>query len=213
VFITDCCAVFAKYGGGARRIHAGPVAKAKELSPLFRYLLFERCGTVSITSSKPGEASLVRDDGKGSVFTYPFAEFLRAHASERLTWDQVIEQVGAQVKQDFDANYRRMSAEAKGELEKLHQTTQTVHMFIRTPALGARVKEANGALQVVQVIPLSPADHARLSVGDVVLTINGKAVTTEKEYSRAVDDSARTMHLTVRSEREGPRELTAELNR
>jgi predicted metalloprotease with PDZ domain len=70
-----------------------------------------------------------------------------------------------------------------------------------TPALGLRVKAENGGLLITEVLPLSPAYHAGLEVGDTLLEINGVPIRTEQQYSEAVDTSSPTMRLKVRDHR------------
>ena len=165
---------------------------------------------VSITSSKPGEISLTRGDGKGSLFTYPFVNFVAEHASERLSWDDIVKQVGDQVRQDFDRVTKGKGVEYPGkDGATIHQDTQTVHAFVITPALGLRVKAENGGLLITEVLPLSPAFHAGLEVGDTLLEVNGVPISNEQQYSEAVDKSPASMRLKVRDHR---RPQVAEVN-
>ncbi|MDR1141012.1 MAG: PDZ domain-containing protein, partial [Planctomycetaceae bacterium] len=48
-----------------------------------------------------------------------------------------------------------------------------------------------------------PGAKAGLEVGDVILTIDGKKITSEKEYSDAIDATGREMKLVVRNKRFG----------
>ncbi len=208
ITITDCCTA------GARFHDKPPIARGVPeppavVSPLFRHLLFERHGTISITSSQPGELSITRGDGRGSLFTYPLVNFLQENAHRRLTWGEVTQAVARQVKRDFDEITRKEGI--KG-LDGTIQPTQTVHAFIITPALGARVVERGGRLEVSQVIPLSPAEHAGLKEGDTLVAINGDSLSTEKDYSRAVDNSPRDIRLTVRRANGVQAELSTKLN-
>ena len=211
VVISDCCAFKHKYEGGGRGIEFGPLVKATQMSPLFRHLLFEMRGFVSITSSKPGEISECRLDDRGGLFTYPFVDYLRQNTRKTDSWEQVVDGVARIVKQDFNA---KVSKEERALLlREYKQTTQTVWPFIETPAFGARVKDTNGKLTVVQVVPLSPAEQAGMKTGQVVLKINGKEVHTEKEYADAVDHSSRTMRVMLHAKKGPNREVTAELNK
>ncbi len=199
VTITDCCAGGSRYRGKAPG-GAKPRKIPTTISPLFRHLLFDRCGLVSITSSKPPEISLTRGDGKGSLFTYPFTNIARENASRRLDWPDLVGRVKVQVAQDFQQVTRGKGLDTDGD-NQIDQRTQTVHAFVITPALGLRLQEQGGQLKITEVIPLSPAFHALLEVNDVVLAINGRPVRTEREFSMAVDRSPRTMTLTVRDNR------------
>ncbi len=199
VTITDCCAGGSRYRGKAP---APSKARGKPttVSPLFMHLLFDRSGLVSITSSKPSEISLTRGDGKGSLFTYPFVNITGQNVSRRLDWESLIGRVKVQVAKDFQEVTKGKGIDTDGD-NQIDQRTQTVHAFVITPALGLRVQEVGGQLKITEVIPLSPAFHALLEPNDVVLAINGSPVRTEREFSRAVDRSPRTMTLTVRDNR------------
>jgi hypothetical protein len=194
VMITDCCAAGARFRGTPKALtaKAGPPV----ISPLLKYLLFEQSGYISITSSKPGEVSLTRGDGKGSVFTYPFVKYLDANRDNVLSWDKIIDDVKVTVQNDFDRVTKRKGVDSNGD-NRPDQWTQTVHPFVLTPRLGMRVQEQNGNLVITEVVPLSPAFHAGLEVGDHLLAINEQPLRTEREYDAAVDNSPRQMVLKV----------------
>lgn len=213
VFITDCCAAYYEYQESARIIDLTPPAKAKEMSPLFRSLFCDCRGTVSITSAKPGEVAMGRPEGGGGLFTFAFVQYVHRNSQQTLSWQKLFDAVGGKVKQDFADSYPRFGRADKDFLEKNKQHTQTVHVFVQTPALGARVKEDKGSLKIVEVVPLSPADQAGFKVGHVVVKINGKEARTEKEYADAVDHSPRTMQATLRGPKGRVREVNAQLNK
>jgi hypothetical protein len=210
VIITDCCAAGAKYSGPLPPEPLKALKEATDISPLFHHLFFARYGLISITSSKPGEVSLTRGDGKGSLFTYPFAAYLENNAHSRLSWKEVVGTVATTVQADFNKITAGKGVDKDGD-GVFEQKGQTVCAFILTPALGARVKLLDNQLKVVQVIPLSPADCAGLTVDDQLIEVNGEAVQTEQQYGRAVDQSPRKIRLTVLHA--GNRtELSGELN-
>ncbi len=62
---------------------------------------------------------------------------------------------------------------------------QTVDQFV---AFSYRLAVDEGAF-IAEVVPGSPADKAGLEVGDVVVSLNGKEVTTVVELVRAIHDS------------------------
>ncbi len=210
VTMTDCCAGGARYRGKA--LPSLAAKRPSVVSPLFQHLLFDRCGFISITSSKPGEISLTRGDGKGSLFTYPFTMFMRKNADRQFNWETVLTRVASEVKADFKSvtKGKGIDTDQDGTPD---QWTQTVHPFVLTPALGMRVQSQPEGLRITEIIPLSPAYQAGLETGDILLEINGAPVRTEAEYSTAVDRSPRTMRIKVRDHRQ-PRvaDVVATLN-
>ena len=213
--ITDCCAVGMRFPGAIRG--AAAVKVTQVVSPLFQHLFLKRRGLFSISSSKPGEYSLTRGDGHGSLFTMPFCEYLLKHKQERLNWDRVLVDVGQQVAVDFQkvaaAGQKAGFILKDAQGNPIHQDTQTVYAYCLTPALGMYAKEEGGKLQVTRVVPLSPAAIAGLLEGDVLQEINGASVTTEQQYSDAVDKSPPAMRLKFsRKDNAETAEIQVELN-
>ncbi|MDR2754588.1 MAG: PDZ domain-containing protein [Planctomycetaceae bacterium] len=72
--------------------------------------------------------------------------------------------------------------------------------------IGVRVLDNKGdGVLVTQILPSFPGAKAGLETGDVILSINGKKITSEKEYSDAVDAADREMKLEVRNKNGGHR--------
>jgi len=212
VSITDCCAAGARFRGKDFTIEPELKAPAT-ISPLFHHLLFARCGLISITSSKPGEVSLTRGDGNGSLFTYPFTQYVRRNASRTIGWETLVEEVSKTVKEDFTSITKGKGVDANRD-GRPEQWTQTVHPFVLTPALGMWVEKQGAELLITGVIPLSPAYHAGLEKNDAVLEINGSPLSSEQEYSDAVDRSPQTMSLKIRDHRrQRVIDVTAKLNK
>ncbi|MDR2441081.1 MAG: PDZ domain-containing protein [Planctomycetaceae bacterium] len=70
--------------------------------------------------------------------------------------------------------------------------------------IGVRVVDNKGdGVLITQVLPGFPGARAGLEKGDVLLSINGKKITSEKEYSDAVDAADRGMKLEVRNKNGG----------
>ena len=211
VIVTDCCAAGRRFQGKGTPEEA--VKTAANIAPIFAYLLFERCGYVSITSSDPLQVSLTRGDGKGSVFTYPFVTYLRKNMNRRLAWEDILAAVGSQVQADFNAITKRKGVDTNGD-GRPDQFKQTVCAFVVTPALGMRVQARQDGLKITEIVPLSPAYHAGLEVGDTLLAINDKPLRTQRAYSDAVDQSPRRMKLKVLDHRrQTEAEVFAMLNR
>ena len=211
ITITDCCAAGMRYQGTVRPTKTW--VKPSRISPLFERLLLGRSGLISVTSSEPYEVSITRGDGKGSLFTYSFAALLKENSQADWDWHVLLAKVTAQVKEDFTevTNGKGLDTDGDGTID---QKTQTVHAFLITPRLGMRVREEAEGLRITQVVPLSPAFHAGLEVGDLLLEVNKVPIRTEQAYSAAVDNSPEIMTLKVRDHRT-PRvvEATAHLNR
>ena len=206
VLITDCCAAYSKFNGPVDRPKS-MVQKAVRISPLFKSLFLGRSGVFSITSSKPGEVSITRGDGKGSLFTYHFVEFLKSNSNRPLAWDSALLKVKSTVDKDFKVLTKHKGIDTSDPRDgNSDQFTQTVHAFMLTPRLGMRIKQANGQLMISEIVALSPAAQAKtaagnnvdLDSGDILLEVNGRPVRTEREYSNAVDNSAGLMRFKVR---------------
>ncbi|MDR1268364.1 MAG: PDZ domain-containing protein [Planctomycetaceae bacterium] len=69
---------------------------------------------------------------------------------------------------------------------------------------GVRAANNNGdGVVITDIRNKYPGAKAGLEVGDVILTIDGKKITSEKEYSDAIDAAGREMKLVVRNKRFG----------
>ncbi|MDR0338300.1 MAG: PDZ domain-containing protein [Planctomycetaceae bacterium] len=69
---------------------------------------------------------------------------------------------------------------------------------------GVRAANNNGdGVVITDVHKNYPGAKAGLEVGDIILTIDGKKITSEKEYSDAIDAAGREMKLLVRNKRFG----------
>lgn len=206
ITITDCCASGARFRG--EPIVGKAFGRPTRISPLFERLLLSRCGLFSITSSEPGQNSITRGDGKGSLFTYHFVEFMNDNGKRPLDWDDVIRRVKSTVQTDFAQLTKGKGIDSDGD-GRPDQFKQTTHAFMLTPRLGLGAKQTGQALIINQVVPLSPAFHAKsesgarvnIEEGDILLEVNGRPVRTEREYSDAVDNSPRTLTLKVRDGR------------
>jgi S1-C subfamily serine protease len=66
-------------------------------------------------------------------------------------------------------------------------------------------------VRITAIAPNSPASRAGFNVGEIITAINGGAVRNEATFSDAVDNSARTMSVTLRNENGTTRTLTVEM--
>ncbi|EMI53516.1 peptidase C14 caspase catalytic subunit p20 [Rhodopirellula sallentina SM41] len=210
LLVTDCCAGGARFQGVPKAVYAE--VKAAQIAPILDHLLFKRSGFIDITSSKPGELSITRGDGKGSLFTYPFVRYLDRNARQNIGWQEIISDLEQEVQNDFSRVTKSKGIDTNGDREP-DQFKQTVHPFVLTPRLGLKAEAKSSTLVVTQVIPLSPAFHAGLEVGDHILEINGTALSSESSYSNAVDSSPHQMTLKVHDPNENrTATVTANLN-
>lgn len=78
------------------------------------------------------------------------------------------------------------------------------------PRFGAVAQAHNGGagLMVTHLVPGSAAQRIGLEYGDIILTINGRAINTQEDYIAAMRDSTREMVLTVRNVRTGQPQTT-----
>jgi S1-C subfamily serine protease len=58
-------------------------------------------------------------------------------------------------------------------------------------------------VEVLRVYPNTPAEHIGLEVGDVIVSVNGRAVTSTVDFRRAMNDSGGQVRLRVRDVRTG----------
>ena len=78
-----------------------------------------------------------------------------------------------------------------GVLKLPHSVSQGLWLGIGT------ANHPGGGVCVTDVLPDSPGDYAGFEVDDVVLEINGTPIHDIQDYSNAVDDSPKTMDVTV----------------
>ena len=91
-------------------------------------------------------------------------------------------------------------------------------LFMRrgaSPRLGVSIRATPRGLLVLHVEPGSPAEHASLLLGDLLIGANGARLTSSADLSDAIADSA-TGHLVLRfrrGDRVGEREVTVQISR
>ena len=74
----------------------------------------------------------------------------------------------------------------------------------RIAAFGARARAfGEQGVEITAVVPNSAAAGAGFEPHDVILQINGRPINSERDYSRAVDQSGPSMRVRVRSGRDG----------
>ena len=212
VLLTDCCNIDQKSSGEnkeARRTAESP----NKISPIFQALFIEPEGTVDVTSSKRGEASFVDSTAKkrGSCFTWPLVELFEKHRdNETATWPKFIAELKDDVQKAFLESWPE-GYKFDPPLNGIHvQKTQTVETYgslpgevTQSPAtprgirFGIRAVTHHGGVRVTEVLPNGPGAKAGFEIGDLIIEINGTPIRNEQDYSKAVDDSPKTMKAKV----------------
>ena len=215
VLLTDTCSTFYSINKSSKSDHRKKVPRqdlaADRVSPLFQAIFFETNGYVSISGTKPGESGFMdletaEHKTRGSLFTFPFVDFLNGSRDRRLEWAKVVEDVTPLVKKAF---YDRFHGQGfRDENGQVVQTEQTVWTYSlpdskkpgdRKVVFGARVgANPGGGLKVFDIVPGSPAQKLGLEKGDLIDTINGQPVNNLQAYGTAVDNSPRQMVVTGR---------------
>jgi hypothetical protein len=209
VILTDCCADAFKSKAPILITAPGPGEPAKEIWPTVRNLFFEHRGIVDITAEEK-ESALATS--KGGLFTQTLMNLLERNPSyfkpaekDFVTWATFAEHL----KRDTSRMYKDVvyePARAKGEPPE--QENQVPKVFqVPGGVAAARPKwrfgvqtfdnGGNGVL-VRRVFPDTPAARAGLEDGDVILSINGKALRGRADFADAVDNCDGTITVEVR---------------
>jgi len=219
VLLTDCCNIEQKSLGESKEpALTGIVKSPKEMSPVFDALFVKPEGVVDITSSKRGEASFVDTtaEKRGSCFTWPLVELLKKHRDDgTMTWSAFVGDLKTEVQKAFiecwPSGYKFDPPMNGISLQK----TQTVEVYGSLPdhisepepprggpRLGVRAvnhhdRQYGNCVRVTEVVPNSPGHLAGFEIGDMITEINGKPIRNEEDYSKAVDDSPKTMETKI----------------
>jgi peroxiredoxin len=89
-------------------------------------------------------------------------------------------------------------------------TTTAFAATAATPWIGLEITRTTGGVLVKQVIPDSPADHAGLAAGDVILTADGTAMTAAGDLINHVQSKGVGAHVTLTLTRAGAK-LTVDM--
>ena len=213
VLLTDCCNIEQKSTDKEKEI-SQVVQSPDKITPVFEALFLKPEGTVDITSSKRGEASFTDSTAKkrGSCFTWPFVALLEKHQDKKsMAWPDFVAELKTDVQKAFLEAYPdgfKFDPPLNGLTSQKTQTVEvygslpgeTVPVAVpanRTPRFGVRAITHHGGVRVTQVVPLSPGWRAGFEVGDLIVEINGTPIRNEQDYSKAVDDSPKTMNAKV----------------
>ena len=231
VLLTDCCNNEINTVAGTRTADSTTysIQTPGSFSPLFENLFVFCKGTVDLTSSKPGEYSFVIDVKEGSIFTKALIDVAnRNKTNSDMYWAEFYNGLFRESGVIFSKKFPKGAKGNVGGLQ-FEQHTQTVHKYHlpgtdsmqnnsiqplerEGPRLGLRAVNHDGTgVRTTAIAPNSPASRADIVVGDIITAINGGAVTNETSYSDAVDQSPKTMTLTLKKEDGSNKNVTIEL--
>jgi len=212
VLLTDCCNIEQKSSSESKEVLPSP-SLPKKMSPIFEVLFVKPEGTVDITSSKRGEASFVDASVKkrGSCFTWPLVALFEKHRDNTtMTWPEFTAELKTDVQKAFLETYPdgyKFDPPLNGIVV---QKTQTVEIYgslpgseeqqftdNQGPRFGVRAITHHGGVRVTQIVPNGPGAKAGFEIGDLIVEINGTPIRNEQDYSKAVDDSPKTMTVKV----------------
>ncbi len=180
VMLSDCC-----YSGPVVAVR--PVTRANVTSRGFRALFFESRGLADITSSQPGEDSIVDPEFRQGVFTRQLVEVLEKHSGNAsITWHQFF----SDVEQETERRIRQLR-QSRG----WHDLTQTPFAFRLPGVMGMHLIRQ---LEVHDVWPGYPAAEAGIRVGDRIIAVDGRNVHDRNSYTQAVRSAGRDVRLTIR---------------
>ncbi len=211
VLLTDCCNIEQKKEGVSKDFPRA-VSSPEKMSPVFEALFVKPEGVVDITSSKRGEASFVDSTAKkrGSCFTWPLVALFEKHRNNAsATWPEFVTELRADVHKAFldgRPDGYKFDPPLKGIAV---QKTQSIEVYgslpgepsqvasNRGPRFGVRAINHPGGVRVTELVPNGPGAKAGFEIGDVIVEMNGTPIRNEQDYSKAVDDSPKTMNAKV----------------
>lgn len=206
---------------------SGPSSESSQAqtAAAFDSLLFKTSGVVDFRSAGGMQVSL-GDTRDGGYFTRAFGDYLQKNAGQPTSWDALFEAVRRSTVQTFKQRHAGgLQFHQDGKLHRQAEQAPSARLQVRSfdnartsgrsrrrpptsrgPRLGIRALEQNGQVVITEVLAGSPATRARVSGGqirqpltngDVIRSINGRRVTTERQYSTAVAQSPRTLRMQI----------------
>jgi len=223
--ISDCCN--ARDDGQAQIQARAPAPDIPEdFTPLFRSLLIEPSGVIDVNACAPGQSAFFAppprdedDDPEGSLFTTALVKWADEHRRKRVSWDQLLDEVGMRTHLAFRRNYPDGVAFAKSKGAGV-QRDQNVYApeypgkpAARGPRAGIAVRDDDGQGAVItEIVPDSPAARAfdieaeqyvSLRTGMRITVMNGRPVTSVADFDKALDESSQILRLTVETDAGG----------
>ena len=226
VLLTACCSAYLP-DRADNTVGALPpkTVVAKEIKPVIRSLFFEHRGIVDITAAPPGESAL-GNGTRGTIFTNNFVNLaLQDDLSKYKTSGDFVtwKAFHARLKDQMNASammIKRAEEEAKkaGKLDKVQPEldVQLAYDFqladegkVPRPKwrFGVVVDTHDGrGLKIQSVFPDTPAAKAGLREGDVILSMNGRALESTYDFTRSIADSDGKLKIEVSTARTGKTE-------
>ncbi len=183
LLLTDCCSDVCPIEFKSEAF--AKVAPAAQARPGFRNLFLQPRGVVDVNASEEGTQAWC-DAERGGVFTRAFCELLKEKEDDRaLTWKEFYPALKSRTEDTFDQLNRDVVGRGRKALAPKSQTPQ---VFLLPGVVGLGVDSYKGNGVVVSDVALdSPADQAGFKRGDVLLEIDGQAVRSVKDFTRAMD--------------------------
>ncbi|MBA4017482.1 MAG: hypothetical protein C0483_09950 [Pirellula sp.] len=228
VLLSDCCN--SRSDGRAQTAPRAIFRRPETFTPLFRSLFVQPDGFVDVTACAPGQSAFFSppptdgDSVPGSLFTKALAAWTEEHAEREATWDELVNDVGIEVHLAFGEAYPQGATFAKGAPV---QTDQNVFAREypgmppeRGPRIGIAVRDDEGAVKIVEVVPNSPACRAfnleteayvPLVVGGRVTMINGNPIADSQAFTTAIKESTPIIRLTIANPGADPQEFLVRL--
>ncbi len=205
--LSNSCNVFHSARGIVQAFEPG---QRNKLAPLFESLFMKSKGLTDINAASEGEYGFANSD-TGSTFFYPLYLYLMTNADRSLSWDTVTRDLRRKVQDEFDTRIPGGYQDKHGR----RQTTQTLRVWHLPPGwpgdgggggsrFGIHIRSYRGrGVLVTRVSRGSPADRAEVDRGDVILSVNGQAVSSTDEMLEAVRRSPRVMRFRMKGGRTG----------
>lgn len=217
VLATDCCNVRVNIEPKKPGVLMKPEEeeKAVALSPLFKKLFFDACGTADITAAKEGQCSFIYprkamyagDVCKGSIFTWNFCQILNKEKNTVLTWHHVFNTTAKDSNEDFVRNNPNGYDIGRGVIQKVMNPyawelpKDNAVPPQNRPRLGIRAENSpfGNGVRITEIIAGSPGEKANFRIDDTITQINGQQIRNEDDYKNAVTNSPRKMTFMIES--------------
>ncbi len=178
VLITDCCNPVMSLDG----IYVDS-PKGSEDGALFHQLFYVPQGILDYTTSTFGQYSFTGKNGNNSLGTYALLTALNDLAQEKetvVTWKDVVVRA---TKLSDDAFQVIKPQDVEQKTQKPH-----VYQWPAAPRFGVYAKSLQeGGVRITGVLPDYPGEMAGFRKGDVIVSIAGKTINDESDYSDAID--------------------------
>lgn len=215
ILISDCCNV--RSDGKAYMAPAPEIKEPSIPTPIITALFLEPRGVVDLNGSSPGESSFfvpeakLQQDLPGSIFTKAFTKYVREHRKTRPTWNDLLLEVGTNVHLAFRTGYPQGAKIAKGSAVQHDQTVYAIEYpnmpEKQGPRTGFKIRDENGrgamifavdaASPAAKVYDLTTKKYVSLRPGQLIVSANGKPITSASDLSAVVVASPQILRFTI----------------